>query len=771
MNLSKIDAHYVGERARILCDEFAGRNDRMDRYERMYRMDVYEDTMTPGEWRVSLPMAHNVVERMRALLITRPPTISVPRLSARPADEAKDEQIESYLYAVVHHTNFHKMLSDAEWFATCLGTGWLKVAYDAECADYGRFPLVISAPDPRSLYWRMSPQQDRIVELVHKWQRRRRDVQDEFGITLPQPAHTDYAAEAVWLDGDCEYIEYWCEEPGWEDIPEVKKDTRKYMADLLAEAMAAKMGVGKYKSKGPVNLDQYGEPGVTLQPQADDAEDGSQLPAEDATTGQSTELPPTPGASDESSDEPNTDEADEQANPADAEEATDEPVQPRPKRRKATKVIHSIIVKGVGNDYTDMGADGYAEGFVVKKAVVMYDRVIPYHKWSGISTPMPGSNSDLSVLYPLANGDAGKRSYGVMHVMNTLASIDLQTAIESPNSMKFIRNPPEGVVNNVDTAPGVVNILHGEEVGTIPVDSTNPAASRMMQFMSAQSDESTIPEILKGQFHTTSGAAITGMSSVFEMLIGFKQQDRERALRSVFTSVLQLTKAWADPTEGWETEYPNKENDYQVITIKPDDIPERPRVTVRLSASMPRDNVMEVNHLASLVQQNLMSIETFLSEQQKLRGVGWEKPEEEIQRIMRDKMMLSPAMAQMLGSALAGEYLDLLGGQGAITPETIAKAKALSDPQGPPNGGAPPGNSQGGQPPPGPDGGRPPNLPPGVTPPPMAGRPGGPPPMPTMPGPPNPMGARMPMPPPGPSAPMPDQRPQGRPVIPVQNGR
>jgi hypothetical protein len=140
--------------------------------------------------------------------------------------------------------------------------------------------------------------------------------------------------------------------------------------------------------------------------------------------------------------------------------------------------------------------------------------------------------------------------------------------------------------------------------------------------------------------------------------------------------------------------------------------------------------------LSMLAQKNQISLETFLNLFQQLPefGLASDSPAEEIERILRDKMLMSGPMAEQMAQALSLGYVMQILQDGAQTPEEQAAAQmfmqkviASMQPAQPPPDGGPPGQPQ-----------LPPGMPPGMPGP--GGIPqgnvmpggGGPPPMPPM---------------------------------------
>jgi len=627
---------------------FANRNRRMDQYEKMYRLNIWPDSRNSDEVRVTLPLAYDAVEKMRALLITRPPTVSVPYTSNNVKDQARGQKLERFIYGAMARMSFQKLLADAEWYAMCLGRGWLKIVYDSEAAEIDEdFPLVLTSPDPRTVYYQLSPRRDRCVELVQKWERSRREIQDEFGYEFARPSGIagDLAQVEVWLDQKVEYIEYWREVTTWKtEKKEPPPPEPKLMTDMIAEKMMA------------------------------------------LVTG---EEPP--------EDKP--------------------PVDVEPERRKVRQVVHAIMVN-------DASATEFGKDMIKKPTIMFWHKKIPFFGWAGTSTPLAGSNGDLSVLFPLSNGDGGDKAMGILGALSMLASTDLQIGINSP-SAPIISDDPDA---EISLDPNAINYVKpGTKVDRLTPDGTNPAILRTSELLNQQVSRVTVPQVMSGDYLNLSGQAVSGLSSAYQMLLGFRQQERETQLQYLFGEMLAVAEELATDM-GWTAYGNNALGRYVEQKIVPADISGNTRVTVKLSASMPKDTMGQISTLSMLQKSGQISMETFLDMVQKLpdMGLAAESPTDEIERILRDKIMFEGELAKGLATGLVAESVEDMMGRSGFTFEQVMAMRSLMYPQPklppqmmPPQGG-PPGMGAGpnGQPPmpmdqPMPGGGGPP-PPPGV---------------------------------------------------------
>jgi len=206
MKPSELTVGFVQTRALALKSKWGERNSRMNEYERIYLLDIWDEEAGPDERRLAVPIAWTRVESYKALLLTKPPVISVPAsdIKAVAADQA--DLIEKFLYAAWDRAGVLDALADAEWFACCLGEGVLRCLYDDNAAD-GDVPLLIQGNvDPRNVYALPSSRPGQDAELVHTWKRSRREIEEEWG-TLP--GHPDGVQEAGWQDVEIDFIDYW----------------------------------------------------------------------------------------------------------------------------------------------------------------------------------------------------------------------------------------------------------------------------------------------------------------------------------------------------------------------------------------------------------------------------------------------------------------------------------------------------------------------------------------------------------------------------------
>ena len=227
VNLNRFTAEYVQARATQLVAnaDAEGRNERMNRYEKVFDMDMWLDAPKDGESRVTSPLGFSTVQQMVALLFTRPYTINVPTAGKGASANDLAQKKEKYLYGMTDQAGVRKVVRDAAWHAACLGKCDIRIYYKGQrFAD--EFPLCVNAIDPRTVYGTRDANDTRYVELAHTWERSRRDIEAEWGVEVRRPdkPFEDKAAEQAWLDAQIDYTEYWyestAEEEQWQKTPE-----------------------------------------------------------------------------------------------------------------------------------------------------------------------------------------------------------------------------------------------------------------------------------------------------------------------------------------------------------------------------------------------------------------------------------------------------------------------------------------------------------------------------------------------------------------------
>ena len=620
---SQIDAEFVSKRTTVLEKMYGNRNTRMKLYERMYRLDTYDGSAAAAEEiRVALPIAHNLVEKSRAMMIGRPPVVSVPSVGTNEEGKETAEKIERWMIGALSRMQFVNRLGDAEFWATCAGKGWLKLTWDPFAMD-DEFPIVLVAPDPKTLFPRYNNQRDRVVELADIRMRTRRDIEDEWGglgFKFSRPIGLDSAACAEWMEEEVRYIEYWLE-----TVQFVKQD-----------------GKSEKKKSGEVDA----SPALSRVMKFTQGADGEPVESREDSP---------PGFAENKKEE------------NEYEKTGDEWTDFTENRKKVRRVIHSVVAEDIltSVEQGERGALGVA---VIKSATHFgrYDR-IPFFGWPGKSVPLPGEHADQSVLYPLAKGDASTGAMGVFGAYQALASIDIQSAIDSPNAPIFSDDPDHAISMERNK---INYVSPGTKVWRLQPDVTNPAVQRAMMAMQDQMFRSGIHELMDGPAHMVSGQSVSGQSSVHQRVIGQRMNLLQEELSRMLEFALRLVRTCA-VEEQWEAYGTTARGEFIKMSLGSEDVPENPRVLVKLSAAMPKDSIGLASILSALAAKNQISLETFLDLFQKLPefGLASDSPAEEIERILRDRMLMSGPMAESLAQALSMGYVMRILNDGAVTPE------------------------------------------------------------------------------------------------------
>jgi hypothetical protein len=660
MKPKEITVQFVEARARALQKRWSDRNSRMDDYERLYLLDMWDDAPEPDERRIAGPRAWSTVESFRTLLLTRPPVLSVPPSEVQAVAVDQADRIEKYLYGCWYQARVMDALNLAEWFACALGEGVLRVVYD-DTAVEDELPLVVQALDPRTVYLNPSGRAGIDLEAAHVFDRPRREIEQEWGVELERTGREAGEGLEDWLDGEVEYVEYWrvdVEEVEEEIEEQPEQEPAGVLARLVAMARRVREGLGM---PGPEGEAAAG-PGLVA---------AGEIEGE---TGKRTR---------------------------------------RVRRVRRRHVTHCVVV----------------EGQFVKQPVRVpgYHR-LPFVRYPGIATPLQDEDGSLSVLFPVAGGTRQNGAVGLIAAENELLAMR-QRIVEMYANGALITDDDDLML---DLTPGAVNrIRRGAQWSFLTPPGPHPSVDGQLQLVEKLMEDATISAAMQGRYSgTMSGLAISAITNPVLMRIAHRQQIRERAYETVNEMLLQLTEEYA-PAEGWYVWGVNRVGGVLELRVGPDDIGGYYRNRVELSASLPKDDAGEIMSLAQLVGQSLISRETFLDQLQRIKMLSSQSPQDEMKKILRDKLLFEGDTSQRLAQVVLSEFSQELaealqqpqpqqqpgpmppGGPGAMPPG--------AGPGGPPMGGPPMGP---GGPPmmgPGPMGGMPPGvIPPGAVPPALA---------------------------------------------------
>lgn len=637
VDLKRFTLEYVCDRREDIVEAAGDRNKRRDRYERYVNLDFFERDAGADEIRIALPIAFDTVNKLKALTFGRRWMVTVPS-SGGPETKETDraQKLERFLYGVTDRLGLYRHAGYAEQDALTMERGWIKAVYDAKAAE-DEFPIRVTTPDPRTVYPVWDAGRERPTELIHTWQRARREIEAEWGVKLTRPLRLE--DEDEWLDEEVAFSEWWKAETV-EDVTEAKDDAVDAPKGSVEQMVEGMQNAAMLNPMPTADLSQGG--GRTLGEAM--AAQGLYEPALDGTR-QSEDK----GA-----------------------------VGKKRQKVRVRKIVHCAWVgedageEGTGKRGQRTGGRGQGtetDAEWVKKPVVMVGyKAIPFFGWPGIGTPPSNKAYDgQSVLFALSAGDApeGHKAMGVLQAMNLMASLMLDETVRRAHA-PVQTTKKDGVV---DLSPDAVNRLTpGESIGFVtPPPQTNDIP-KSMSTLNQQINSVGLPEVMSGQVFNLSGQAISGLANAFEMVIADRQTEREGALRQLYSHILTLAREYADPEDGWEAYGDGAWGKFVNERVKPDEIGASTRVVVKLSSNMPKDQLALASFFISAWKQGGISWETFLDQFQKLFGLAADSPMDEIIRVMRDKLLMSDQMIQELGGPLAQEYGRLLRAGAGLPP-------------------------------------------------------------------------------------------------------
>lgn len=601
MDIKTIDAEFVEARYQALQTLWGARNTRMDDYERLYLLELWKDEPDPDEVRITPPTAHETVERYRSLFLTRPPVISVPPSDVKGIERERADQLEKYLIGVWDMVEMALALSNAEWSASCLGEGVVRVVYDdAACED--EFPLLVQSVDPRYVFGNPGPRPLQDLEQVYACQKTRREIEEELAEDPrgfwakdlgERPAEGKLLED--WLDEEVDYLEYWRL-----DVEEVEEKVEPVEPEEQMGVLTRLVAVArKMVSKVAPTI----EGGVT-------SGEPSPPPSPILGEGESSLPPSSEGGGG--------------------------------KRMVRRRVVVRCVV---------------ADGKLLLEPVRMpgYCR-LPFVRYPGIETGAQ-ENEDrmLSVLFALSGGTKESGATGVLAAEAEMLALRYLLVRMFANGALITDD--ESL--SIDWSPQAINkIAPGKTWKFLVPPGPHPAVDQELQILQKYIEDGSLPAMMKGRYvGDVSGIALSALTNPVMMQIASRQQVRERAYQEVNRLILSLTEKWA-PAEGWCVHGQDVKGQVFEMRLAPDQIAGYRRNRVKLSASLPKDEAGEVMSMAQLVGQKLISRETFLDNYQQMKHLSSQSPQDELKRIVRDAMLFEGPMAQKLAEIVLADYSE-----------------------------------------------------------------------------------------------------------------
>jgi hypothetical protein len=685
MKADEITPRFVHARFEALSGRWGERNSRMDDYEKLYLLDVWEEAPEPDERRITSPRCWNTVEAFRTLLLTRAPVISVPASDIKAVATDQANKIEKYLYGVWYQAQVPDALNLAEWYACCLGEGVLRCVYDGEAVE-DELPLVVQALDPRTVYATPSGRSGRDLEVIHSWERPRREIEAEWGVMLTRPTGEGTNLEE-WLDEEVKFIDYWrvdVEEVEEEISAEIQEEEQEPAGALARMIWWAKRALRAGMPASAAVQQQAGAEGAEGGPfECECIECGYRM---ESTEHCANVTCPECGGQMRRAERPGPGQGQGQG-----QGETEEEEQTETRKVRRRMVTNCVVVE---------------EQFVKEPVRMPGYGELPFVRYAGIATPLRDEDGILSVLFPITGGVRKNGAIGLAAAENELLAMK-QRIIEMYANAAVITDDE---TLNLDLTPGAVNyVRRGAMWQFMTPPGPHPSVDQQIMLMEKLTEDATVSGSMMGRYvGAMSGLALSAMNNPVLMRIAHRQQIRERAYERLNGLILELTQEYA-PAEGWYVAGLDKRGAAMELRLKPDEIGGYYRNRVELSASLPKDEAGELMSMAQLVGQKLISRETFLDQMQRMKHLSSQSPQDEMKKILRDLLLFEGPTAQRLAQVVLSDYSEEL-------------AQALQGGPGPGPGGPGPGMAgpgQGGSP----GGGGPPGagpmmgMPPGVVPP------------------------------------------------------
>ncbi len=185
----------------------------------------------PDEVRITLPIALNVVEGFRELLLTKPPAISVPPPTASGKELIDAEHNERTLLAIWDRAEIYDRLRDSLWHGLVDGWGVLQLLWDKDAKDWDS-PIKVLHHDPYNVFPMPGSQPNTWKYVIHAYPRLagqvREEWQDAFGTDgrIRRVKVVNQAFENVKDTDKVTFIDYWDDEVNGVAISYSVKDNR-----------------------------------------------------------------------------------------------------------------------------------------------------------------------------------------------------------------------------------------------------------------------------------------------------------------------------------------------------------------------------------------------------------------------------------------------------------------------------------------------------------------------------------------------------------------
>jgi len=171
----------------------------------------------PDEYRIVMPVAKTTVDAFIELILTKPPTLHVPRTEVKPELNDVADQNEKILYATWERGRVNRRAIDSLWFGLVDGWGVFQIAWDKHAdTDVGECPIVVVTHDPYNIYAMPGAKPDTWRYIINAYPRLVGAIRDEFGLyddQLDMRKKRDKELKALFKDlkddDTVTYIDYW----------------------------------------------------------------------------------------------------------------------------------------------------------------------------------------------------------------------------------------------------------------------------------------------------------------------------------------------------------------------------------------------------------------------------------------------------------------------------------------------------------------------------------------------------------------------------------
>lgn len=225
----------------------------------------------------------------------------------------------------------------------------------------------------------------------------------------------------------------------------------------------------------------------------------------------------------------------------------------------------------------------------------------------------------------------------------------------------------------VSVAPGDLNMLRGWQLSAIDVGRFPRELFSQLQHIQLNIDDNTLPPIARG---LRQGENTAYQSQIY---LGVARLIMDQLKQATEAAIEQVFEHWQQMIEYIGTDVrlagPYKDK-WAEVSLKPEDINGHYAVKVSLDPNLPQDQFTRRNQFIKEWQEGVISWEQLQEE-----GLGNENPLEVLEKVLRDKMLRSPQIEELLARQAAE---DLGWDIEALMAREEEKASRAAGGEGPP---------------------------------------------------------------------------------------